>query len=71
MNTATYLTHPTLHINLITGEKITPVEAVAGGVNFRIIETGEAKFYTNHQIKKLIRKAYRFQPCLKKDGRIV
>ena len=55
MNNATYLTHPTLHINLITGEKITPVEAVAGGVNFRIIETGEAKFYTNHQIKKFIR----------------
>ena len=49
MNSTTYK-------NLITGEILKATKATSHGVDFEVIETGEWKFYTNHQISKFIRK---------------
>ena len=45
-----------IYHNLITSEKFNAIEIMGGGVLFRNIETGEKRFYTNHQITKFIRK---------------
>jgi len=42
--------------NLITNEKLQAKKATSHGVDFKVITTGEIKFYTNYQIQKFIRK---------------
>jgi len=43
------------YTNLITNEKLQATKATSHGVDFKVIATGEWKFYTNYQIAKFIR----------------